>query len=62
MTKPSKTIRRTIPNATVDPGAEEMLHSLFDGRAKYRVTSSYDPTRQDKPKRHITLAPVKLND
>lgn len=40
----------------VDPAVEEMLHSLFDGRAKHRVISDYDPTRQDKPRVKITLA------
>lgn len=55
--KPKSPIRRRDPDPNIDPAYDEMLHSLFDGRAKHRVNPNYEPARQEKPRRApITLA------
>jgi hypothetical protein len=56
--KPKSPIDHINPNPDIDPAVEEMLHSLFDGRAKHRVNpASVAPLgRGERRKVKVTLA------
>lgn len=49
----------TTPNIDIDPARDEMLHSLFDGRAKHTVRHlQRQEAEQEKPRNRVTLARV----